>query len=207
MTIPVARRRGTETGEPWAATDPELEWTALGAEAKHERILSAAGRVFSREGLDAPMPAVAAAAGAGIASVYRQFSSKSDLLAALVTRRLEQTTAAAAEATARAGDRWSALTEMLWTIVERQSGDDFLGEALAQVADHRDVAAAMGRALGALEQVMEAAREEGRLRADATTADLQLLFAATRAAKRVEPEGWQRMLVLLIDGLDARPEA
>jgi AcrR family transcriptional regulator len=207
MTIPVARRRGTEAGEPWAAADPDLEWTALGAEAKRERILCAAGRVFSREGLDAPMPAVAAAAGAGIASVYRQFSSKSDLLAALVTRRLEQTTAAAQEAAARGGDRWSALTEMLWTIVERQSGDDFLGEALAQVADDRDVAAAIDRALGALEEVMEAAREEGRLRADATTADLQLLFAATRAAKRVEPEAWQRMLVLLIDGLDARAGA
>ena len=34
---------------------------------------------------------------------------------------------------------------------------------------------------------MAAARAEGRLRADATTLDLRLLFAATRAAKRLEP--------------------
>ncbi len=204
MTIPASRSPETEAAEPWAAADPELEWTALSGEAKRERILCAAGRVFGREGLDAPMPAVAAAAGAGIATVYRQFPSKRDLLAALVTRRLEQTAAAAEDAAARGGDRWSALTEMLWTVVERQSGDDFLGEALAQVAGHRDVVAAMDRALGALARIMDAARDEGRLRADATTADLHLLFAATRAAKRVEPEAWQRMLVLLIDGLEAR---
>jgi AcrR family transcriptional regulator len=191
--------------DPWAAADPELEWTTLDAEAKHERILCAAGRVFSREGLDAPMPAVAAAAGAGIASVYRQFPSKRDLLAALVIRRLEQTAAAAEDAAARDGNRWAALTEMLWTIVERQSGDDFLGEALAQVADHRDVVGATDRALAALARIMDAARAEGRLRDDATTADLRLLFAATRAAKRVEPDAWQRTMVLLIDGLQARP--
>jgi hypothetical protein len=35
-----------------------------------------------------------------------------------------------------------------------------------------------------------------------TTLDLRLLFAATAAAKRVEPEAWQRMLELLIDALD-----
>ena len=35
--------------------------------------------------------------------------------------------------------------------------------------------------------------------------DLRLLFAATRAAKRVEPKEWPRMLELLIDALDSRP--
>ena len=48
-------------------------------------------------------------------------------------------------------------------------------------------------------------RAEGRLRSDATTLDLRLLFAATRAAKQVEPEAWRRMLELLIDALDAGP--
>jgi hypothetical protein len=93
---------------------------------------------------------------------------------------------------------------MLWTVVERQSGDDFLGEAWTLLADEPDVADATARATVALEQLMAAAREEGRLRADATTPDLRLLFAATRAAKRVEPEAWQRMLALLIDALDAQ---
>jgi AcrR family transcriptional regulator len=191
--------------EAWAVPDRERDWAQLDADAKRERLLCAAGLVFSRDGLGAPMPDVAAEAGAGVASVYRQFRSKHELLAALVIRRLDQITEAAGAAARRDGDRWSALTDMLWTIVERQSGDDFLGEAWLIVHEHVDVLAAADRATGALGELLDAARDEGRLRSDATTLDLRLLFAATRAAKQVEPEAWQRMLALLIDALDTRP--
>jgi AcrR family transcriptional regulator len=180
-------------------------WTALDPEAKREHLLAAAGDVFARQGLDAPMPAVAAAAGAGVASVYRQFPSKHELLAALVTRRMEQIASAATQATAREGDRWSAFTEMLWALVERQSCDDFLGEARMLVAEHPKVVAATENATLALDELLAAARAEGRLRDDASTLDVRLLFAATRAAKQVEPAAWQRMLTLLIDALDTQP--
>ncbi|MGA2925091.1 MAG: TetR family transcriptional regulator [Solirubrobacteraceae bacterium] len=208
MSIPAAgsEHAGNSAGVSggWTVTDPEREWAALDADAKRERLLCAAGQVFARDGLDAPMPAVAAAAGAGIASVYRQFASKHDLLAALVTRRLELIEDAARVAGARDGDRWSALTGMLWTIVARQSADDFLGEAWIAVIDHPDVVRTADRATRALERLLARARGEGRLRSDATTLDLRLLFAATRAAKQVEPQAWQRMLELLIDALDTK---
>jgi AcrR family transcriptional regulator len=197
MSIPV--------GEPWPATVPELEWSALDSGQKRERLLGAAGRVFARDGLDAPMPTVAAEAGAGVASLYRQFPSKHELLAALVVRRLEQFTDATEAAAARDGDRWSVLTELLRSTVERESADDFLGEARALVEDHPDVAAATERTSDALERLMAAAREERRLRSDATITDVHMLFVATRAAKKATPESWQRMLALLIDALDARP--
>jgi hypothetical protein len=51
--------------------------------------------------------------------------------------------------------------------------------------------------------MLAAARAEGRLRSDASFLDLRLLFAATRAAKRMEPEHWPRMLELMLDALDA----
>ncbi len=192
-----------EAGDAWIVSDPEREWAELDADAKRERLLCAAGRVFARDGLDAPMPSVAAAAGAGVASVYRQFPSKRELLAALVTRRLEQIADAADAAAGCEGNRWSALTGMLRMIVERESGDDFLGDARISVIDHPEVVCATDRATSALEQLLADCRAEGRLRSDATTLDLRLLFAATRAAKQVEPEAWQRMLQLLIDALDA----
>ena len=182
--------------------DPD--WATLDGQAKRERLLLAAAEVFVREGLDAPMPAVAAAAGAGVASVYRQFPSKHDLLAELVMVRLDRITEAAALARTREGDRWSALTEMLWTLVERQSCDDFLGEALSAVDDSPAVIAALERATGGLEELLADTRAEGRLRADATTLDLRLLFASTRAAKRVDPKAWRRMLALMIDALDTQ---
>ena len=68
----------------------EACWSELDAEDKRATLLRAAGEVFARDGLDAPMPAIAAAAGAGVGSVYRQFPSKRDLLAALVVERLQR---------------------------------------------------------------------------------------------------------------------
>ena len=191
------------------ATRPEApsgraEWTALDAAAKRERLLSAATDVFAQDGLDAPMSVVADAAGAGVASVYRLFESKRELLAALVVRRMEALTAATKEAIAQPGGRWEALTGMLTNVVRAQRADSLIGDALAAVADRPDVTAAVARASEAQERLLAAARDEGRLRADATALDLRLLFAATRAARRVEPDQWQRMLDLMIDALDAR---
>ena len=181
------------------------EWTRLEPAAKRERLLEAATEVFARDGLDAPMSVVAEAAGAGVASVYRVFGSKRELLAALVIRRLDQIAAAAGEAYAQPGDRWSALTGMLRSLVSAQRADPFIGDARALVADDPEVAAAVARWSEAQERLLAAARAEGRLRADATTLDLRLLFAATRAARRVEPDQWPRMLELMIDALEAQP--
>jgi AcrR family transcriptional regulator len=182
-------------------------WTSLDARAKRERLLAAATEVFARDGLDAPMSVVADAAGAGVASVYRLFESKRELLAALVVRRMDTIAAAAQEAYEQPGNRWDALTAMVRSLVSAQRADYLIAEARAAVSDHPDVIEAISRASEAQERLLAGARAEGRLRADATTLDLRLLFAATRAARRVEPERWQRMLELLIDALDTQRQA
>jgi AcrR family transcriptional regulator len=182
----------------------EPAWAHLAPEAKRARLLKAAGEVFARDGLDTSMPVVAAAAGAGVGSVYRQFPSKHELIAELVSGRLDQIAEGARDAGGRAGDRWAALTEMLWSLVERNSCDDFFGEAMLAVSDHPAVIAAHERASEALNQLLIDTRAEGRLRSDSTPVDLRLLFAATRAAKQVEPTAWRRMLELLIDALDTQ---
>jgi AcrR family transcriptional regulator len=178
-------------------------WSSLGQQEKRTRLLLAAGEVFARDGLDAPMPAVAAAAGAGVGSVYRQFPSKHDLLAALVVERLQESERGAEAALASGQDRWSALTGLLWMLAERQAGDDVLGEAMATVSEHPAVVEALAATVISLEHLLAAARAEGRLRDDATTLDLRLLFAATRAAAQLEAGAWRRMLELGIDSLRA----
>ncbi len=160
--------------------------------------------MFARSGLDAPMPEVAAAAGAGIGSVYRQFPSKRELLAALVTERLEAVTADAEAAIASPRGPWAALVALLHDYAERQAGDDVVGEAIGCVATEPDVARAYATTNEALERLLEAGREEGRLRPDATAEDLRLIFAATRAALQLEPGAWRRMLELGIDSLDTQ---
>jgi AcrR family transcriptional regulator len=180
-------------------------WAGLSAAEKRTRLLAAAGEVFARDGLDAPIPAVAAAAGAGVGSVYRQFPSKRDLLAALVVERLKQSEDGAEAALSSSVGAWPALTGLLWTLAERQAADDVLGEAMATVSEHPDVQESLTRTIAALERLLAAARADGRLRADATTLDLRLLFAATRAASQLEPGAWRRMLELGIDALEAAP--
>jgi AcrR family transcriptional regulator len=180
-------------------------WAELDADDKRATLLRAAGEVFARAGLDAPMPVIAAAAGAGVGSVYRQFPSKRDLLAALVVERLEDAERRAALALASTDEPWTALTGLLWGLAELQVGDDVLGEAMVTVSEHPAVQEALARTLATLELVLAAARAEGRLRADATTLDLRLLFAATRAAGVLEPGAWRRMLELGIDALQAKP--
>jgi AcrR family transcriptional regulator len=183
------------------ASSPIVDWASLDPEEKRARLLAAAGEVFAHAGLDAPMPAVAAAAGAGMGSVYRQFPSKRDLLAALVVERLEEVSAGADVALAGSEDRWSALIGVLWALAERQAEDDVLGEAMATVSEHPAVQEAHARTTYALERLLVAAKSEGRLRADASTLDLRLLLAATRAAEHTQPGAWRRMLELGIDAL------
>jgi AcrR family transcriptional regulator len=180
------------------------EWCELGTTAKRERVLRAANAVFAQAGLQAPMSNVADAAGAGVASVYRLFPSKHELLAALVVRRNDRIAAATRRAAERDGDRWSALTGLLAEVAESQSPDEVLGQARLSVGDHPDVVASWQGTAAALEHLLDAARREGRLRADATTDDLRLIFSATRAARRVGADAWRRTLSLMIAGLDTR---
>jgi AcrR family transcriptional regulator len=176
-------------------------WSDLGAEAKRARLLAAAGEVFASEGLDAPMPAVAAAAGAGVGSVYRQFPSKHDLLAALVVERHEQVEREVELALEDTDGPWAALTKLLWAIAERQADDDVLAEAMVTVSEHPSVRDAAATTMHSLEALLDAAKAEGRLRPDATALDLRLLFAATRSARSIGPDAWRRMLELGIDAL------
>ena len=186
------------------SSEAQRRWSSLTPEAKHEHLLTVAGEVFRVRGLDAPMSEVACAAGAGVASIYRRYASKQELVAALVCRRMDQITGAVAEAQARPGSRFAALAAMVRAVVQHQSADDFMGDARVMVDGHPEVEAATDRTMAAMERLLAAARAEGRLRSDATTLDLKLLFAATRAAKRVEPGHWPRMLELMLDALEAR---
>jgi AcrR family transcriptional regulator len=178
-------------------------WPELDAAAKRERLLAASREVFAREGLDAPMPAIAAAAGVGVGSIYRQFPSKLELLAALVVERMVEVETAAVAALASPGGPWAALVELIWHFAARQSEDQVVAEAMSCALVEPHVEEARARSNAALADLLGAARAEGRLRDDAQVADLRILFAAARAAERVEPGGWRRMTELGIDSLGA----
>jgi AcrR family transcriptional regulator len=194
MAIPPA----PSTNAGVSATDA---WDDLDAAAKRARLLEASHEVFARDGIDAPIPAIAAAAGVGVGSIYRQFPSKLDLLAALVVGYMVEVEGVATEALAGTAGAWESLVDLIWHFATRQAGDDVVAEALSCVLVEPHVEAARARTNDALTRLMDAARAEGRLRDDATVTDLRIIFAGARAAEKVEPGGWRRLIELGVDSL------
>lgn len=168
-------------------------------------MLDAAAKVFAAEGLDAPMPTVAAAAGVGVGTIYRAFGSKEELIAALAADRVRLF----GRDTERALDKpdpWTALVELFEVTADRQAEDQVVTEALASMTDHPAVVAAQREIGPALAALMQRAKDAGELRQDFEMNDLQLFFAALGAAQHLTPSGsraWKRLLGLLIDGLRA----
>ena len=170
------------------------------------RVLDAAARVFAEEGLDAPMPTVAAAAGVGVGTIYRAFGSKDELIAELAADRVDRF-ARDARTALESPTPWDALVELFRLTAEHQAEDYVVTEALASLpADHPSVIAAYGRAGEAIAELMQRAKDAGGLRRDFEPQDLQMFFAALGAAQHTTPRGskaWRRLLGLLIDGLRA----
>jgi AcrR family transcriptional regulator len=175
-------------------------WTTLGAAGKRTRLLDAAETVFARDGLDAPVLAIAAAAGVGVGSIYRTFASKDEIVAALAGERLRWMHDRASEAL-EDPDPWSGLEGLLRTFAQRQRADGVLAEALAAAFRRPDVAEPLAAARAAGEAVIDRARTHGALRTELTTGDVRAIFAALRAADATEPDGSGRVLELVLAGL------
>jgi AcrR family transcriptional regulator len=189
MAVPAQRRASGRS-----------EWSTLDADGKRSRLLEAAEAVFAQDGLEAPVPAIAAAAGAGVGSVYRAFASKDEIVAALAVHRLRWVQDRAGEAL-EDPDSWSGLEGLLRTVAERQQADGVLAEALAAAFERPEVAEPLATATATAEAVLHRARRDGTVRADITTGDLRAVFAGLRAAEAAEPDGAARLLELVLDGL------
>jgi AcrR family transcriptional regulator len=168
-----------------------------------ERVLEAAARVFASNGLDAPMPAVAAAAGVGVGTIYRAFGSKEELIASLAADRIERF-GQDARAALEASDAWEGFVDLLERTAERQASDYIVTEALGWTFDHPRVVEAQRVSAAATRDLIARAKEAGSLRPDFEPADLQMMFAALGAAQHATPRGsraWTRIFTVMVDGL------
>lgn len=175
-------------------------WGELEPDEKRERLLDAATDVFTAQGLDAPMPRIATAAGIGIGSLYRCYASKEDLVAALLVHQLGFLREEVSEAGERT-DAWTAIEGSVRRIAERQATNKLLSGALGLTSERRAVVAAVAEVSLAWQALIDRARDQGTVRSDATVKDLRLLFAAARAADEVEPGGRDRVVDLLLEAL------
>src|SRR2546423_4294157 len=89
------------------------------------------------------MPAIAAAAGIGVGSLYRSYRSKDELMAAIVIEQMRSVRAQIFAAHGRS-DAHLALEETLRDLVEYQARNHVVRAALAATSDRPDVQAAVG---------------------------------------------------------------
>lgn len=172
------------------------------AERNRTAILTAARDVFAEQGLDAPLEEIAARAGVGIGTVYRNFASKDALIDELLRLALEEVTAAAERALARTDGH--GLDELL-----RALGQSFADHArYANLLLERPTDPAASRRIrAAISELTARAVTAGTVNPGTTAADVMALIWAMRGLVQsdgeVGPHAWQRFLGIHLAGLRA----
>ncbi|MER6288611.1 TetR/AcrR family transcriptional regulator [Streptomyces sviceus] len=180
------------------------------ARRNRELLVEAAHEVFTEQGLEAPLDVIARRAGVGNATLYRHFPSRAALVDAVFREALTGTMAAGERARA-ATDPWAGLVgylEAVFAVLATDRGTNDLMTTHLEGVESLQAVHAHNRAT--MDLLLRRGREEGSIRADATTEDVLFALAALgRAvpslATAAGTEAWRRPLALLLDGLRASP--
>lgn len=170
------------------------------------RLLEAARDVFAARGAAATVAAIADRAGLGVASLYRRYGSKTELLKHLCLLAMRQAISAADDALAGT-DADAALAGYIRACVAMRTG------ALAPLAGTFETTPEMwelsreGRRLH--QAIVDRAHADGHLRPDVTALDISWMierFARAAPAPDADTDDHnisQRLLAIAIDGLYA----
>lgn len=177
------------------------------AERNRERLLEAARELFATRGLDVTLDDVAEHAGVGVATAYRRFADKDELIDALLEERIDEMVAMA-ERGLEHSDPWLGLVSYIEGALELQVRDRGLKEVLfAPGRGKKRVAGAKGRMGPVVSKLAERARDAGVVRADFDTTDIPMLYlmlgTVVDFSRDTEPELYRRYLALLLEGIRA----
>ena len=195
------------TGRPdggIAIGDASVKRVRPDAQRSLDALLAAAKVVFTRSGVDAPVREVADKAGVGVGTLYRHFPQRSDLIAAVFKREIDECADAAAVLAAEYGpfealvkwfDRYVGFIATKRGLAAALHAGDAAYESLPA---HRN-----DRLIPALQGLLDGAVEAGEVREGINAYDLLSavgsLYMNARDAGAAEAAG--RMVALLIDGL------
>jgi AcrR family transcriptional regulator len=177
----------------------------LRADAARNRaaIIAVARDVFAEQGLEAPLEAIAARAGVGIATLYRRFPTREKLVAAALVGKVTEYAAAAEQALAVA-DPWAGFAGFVLRICELQAGDRGLSDLLSMTLSADEQVEQLRRtANDRVITLIDRAKAQGGLREDFVGEDLVLVLIATAAVMHVThvdaPDAWRRFAALALD--------
>jgi len=191
------------------ATDPQGQSDRplrKDAELNRQRLLAAAGEVFAQRGLGATLHDVAAHAGVGVGTAYRNFANKAELINELFRQRIDEVVAHA-ELALTDPDAWHGLTTFLDHSLRMQCNDRGLKDMLTHPHLRPERASeSPDRIAPLIDGLISRAKEQGVLRPDFESSDLIFIQVALAAlmdssARRVEPELYRRYLTMFLDGI------
>ncbi|MFE3827525.1 TetR/AcrR family transcriptional regulator [Streptomyces sp. NPDC059092] len=167
-----------------------------------ERILRAAREVFAASGPDASLDEIARHAGVGIATLYRRFTDKEELVRAAVDQSLTEIMSPAAEQALGDENPRRALATMLeaaMSIAARERN------TLAAAKNSGAIAAEVpAQFFGSLAQLLRRGQRAGQIRDDVVADDLhRIMGMLVGVLWSMDPgsDGWRRYVTLVLDAL------
>jgi AcrR family transcriptional regulator len=174
------------------------------ARRNQQALLDAAAVVFVRAGVDAPVRDIAAEAGVGIATIYRHFPTRADLVVAVFRHQLAALAAPDAVTAAAGENPYDALRSWVARFADFLVTKHGLAEALHsdQAGFESLHAEFVDRLLPVLDQLLTASAAAGHARADIRAYDLMLAIGNLCIGAETFP-GYRarRMIDLLLAGL------
>ena len=174
------------------------------ARENRERILAAAEAVFGANGATGSTEEVARRAGVGIATVFRHFPTKEELIEAALLRHFDQLTERA-HALAAGADPAVAWHTLVRAMIQAGATKLTLASMLADRKALPDsAAAASNRLKAAVSEVLRRAQDTGAVRPSVTVEEVYLLIrglAQASATMPAPPDTLDRAIDVVLAGL------
>ena len=177
------------------------------AERNRDRVIHAAREVFAEHGLDASTNEVARRAGVGIATLFRRFPTRDDLVAAAFAEKMNSYVEAI-DTAVDDPDPWHGFCAYIERVCQMPADDRGFADVLTLTfPTAKAFEADRTRSAHALTVLLERAKATGRLRADFAHQDVPLILMANAgvvtATRDAAPEAWRRFVGYLVQSFAA----
>ena len=191
--------------EPGVSARPALR---VDAERNRQRLLAAAREMFAERGLDVPIEDIARHAGVGVATLYRRFPTRADLIAGAFEAKMTAYADAGAQALANP-DPWAGFRGYIERVCAMQADDRGFASVLCMsFPTDKRFEAERDRAYGCFLELVRRAQAAGGLRDDFVAEDLVILLMANAGVvvgtADAAPDAWRRFAAYMIQAFSAR---
>jgi AcrR family transcriptional regulator len=177
------------------------------AERNRERVIETAREVFAELGLDVSTNEIARRAGVGVATLFRRFPTRDDLVAATFADKMHDYSEAIDEALADP-DPWNGFCTYIERVCRMQADDRGFADVLTMTfPTAKAFEEERNRSASALGELLDRAKAAGKLRQDFAHQDVPLILMANAgvvtATRDAAPEAWRRLLGYLLQSFAA----